>query len=225
MMKNIKTEAEQEGKEGRASDDSRAHTDSVPQGGPARPQSKPDHAAFDPARLRLSQNFAQHVGVKKLITTVSVSKPNRQQFFRIHPDQSYRLQTAVIELQSEGELYLVEPALRDDLANEIIAVELFTGIDRSDALFLLPVKLPDSTGRHNEWHRSLYEAASRAMSHWVRVVANRSLGAYEIFESSADLPDPVWPDVTFAELLRIAFRDRYIASRDHPVLRQLRGEL
>ena len=32
------------------------------------------------------------------------------------------------------------------------------------------------------------------MEKWVRVTANMSLGAYEIFEASGDLPEPVWPD-------------------------------
>ncbi len=50
-----------------------------------------------------------------------------------------------------------------------------------------------------------------------------SLGAYEIFEAASDLPDPEWPEVTFQEVLEIAFRDRFIKDFDHPVLRRLRG--
>jgi len=33
---------------------------------------------FDPAALRLDQSYADTVGVKKLLTTVPVRKPNRQ---------------------------------------------------------------------------------------------------------------------------------------------------
>ena len=51
------------------------------------------------------------------------------------------------------------------------------------------------------------------MKSWVRVTANMSLGAYEIFEASGDLPEPVWPDFSFQEILKIAFRDR-IVDRD-----------
>jgi hypothetical protein len=46
---------------------------------------------FDPAALRLDQSFAEMVGVKKLLTTVPVRKPNRQDFVRVHPDPAYRL--------------------------------------------------------------------------------------------------------------------------------------
>ncbi len=62
-----------------------------------------------------------------------------------------------------------------------------------------------------------------AMGGWVRVSANMALGAYEIFKATADLPEPEWPEVSFQEVLEIAFRDRFIGDFDHPVLQRLRG--
>ena len=44
-----------------------------------------------------------------------------------------------------------------------------------------------------------------------------SLGAYEIFQAESAIPDPVWPELTFQEISRIAFKDRLIAGPDHPV--------
>ena len=41
---------------------------------------------FNPAALRLDQSYADTVGVKKLLTTVAVRKPTRQEFVRVHPD-------------------------------------------------------------------------------------------------------------------------------------------
>ena len=63
----------------------------------------------------------------------------------------------------------------------------------------------------------------RAMTRWVRIKANMSLGAYEIFEAEGSIPDPVWPDLSFGEIYRIAFRDRLINSPDHPVIKRLHG--
>jgi hypothetical protein len=37
--------------------------------------------------------------------------------------------------------------------------------------------------------------------------------------------DPVWPELSMQELLRIAFKDRYVDTLDHIILRQLRGEV
>ena len=43
---------------------------------------------FDLEALRVSQDFVKDSGVKKLLTTVPVRKPNRQDFVREHPDSS-----------------------------------------------------------------------------------------------------------------------------------------
>ncbi len=48
---------------------------------------------FDLESLRVSQDFVKDSGVKKLLTTVPVRKPNRQDFVRVHPDSSYVLDT------------------------------------------------------------------------------------------------------------------------------------
>ena len=67
----------------------------------------------DLSSLRLDQSFADTVGVKKLLTTVPVRKPNRQDFVRVHPDPTYRLTpAAIIEVKEDREVYLVTPEWR-----------------------------------------------------------------------------------------------------------------
>ena len=61
------------------------------------------------------------------------------------------------------------------------------------------------------------------MRKWIRMKANMALGAYEIFESQGVIPDPEWPTLPFNEILRIAFRDRYVGGLDHAVIKRLRG--
>ena len=87
-----------------------------------------------------------------------------------------------------------------------------------------PVRLPREDGRLDEWNRSALEAADMARERWVRVAANMSLGAYEVYEAAGSIPDPDWPDVTFRALLEIAFKGRFIQNLDHPVIHRLRGE-
>jgi hypothetical protein len=179
---------------------------------------------FDPANLRLDQSFVETSGVKKLLTTVPVRKPNGQDFVRVHPDQAYRLTSAIIELKDDREVYLVLPHIAHELPGECSSVVLHTGINRQGVVFLWPVKLPTPDGRINEWHRSAAEAAERAMTAWLRVKADMALGAYAMFEASSTIPDPIWPTHSFKDLLTIAFRDRLVAGPDHPVIRRLRGE-
>ena len=179
---------------------------------------------FDPAALRLDQSYADTVGVKKLLTTVPVRKPNRQDFVRVHSDPRYHLTPiATIEVKEDREVYLVTPDMAQALPGEFSTVTLFTTITRQGTLHLWPVKLPTPDGRQNEWHRSAAEAAERAMQKWVRVTSSMSLGAYEIFEANGDLPEPVWPDIPFEEILKIAFHERIVDRADHPLVQRLLG--
>ena len=168
---------------------------------------------FDPESLRLSQDFSASLGVKKALLTVPVRKPSREWFVRAHPDPRYRLQTAVIALKEPPELYLVGPALWSELGGESTFAPrmLITVINRQNVIFLWDIRLPGSDGRMDSWSRSAFEAAEMATSKWVRVQANMSLGAYDVVYAE-HLPDPEWPDLPFRELLRIAFKDRFIQT-------------
>ena len=116
-----------------------------------------DEMGFDIESLRLSQDYEEHAGVKKVLTTVPVGKPHRSWFVRVRPEESFRIETAVLE--DDKEWYLLDPAIRAQLAEEFRHVVLLTAINRQKTLFLWPITLPDSEGRHNEWHRSALEGA------------------------------------------------------------------
>lgn len=179
---------------------------------------------YDPESLRLDQSFVETSGVKKLLTTVPVRKPNNQDFVRVHPDEAYRLTAAIIELKDDREVYLVLPHVAHQLPGECSPVVLHTAINRQGVTFLWPVKLPTPDGKVNEWHRSAAEAAVRAMKCWLRVKADMALGAYAMFEASSTIPEPIWPTATLKELLKIGFRDRLVDGLGHPVIKRLRGE-
>jgi hypothetical protein len=190
----------------------------------ANPATDANDSFPDLSKLRLSQEFFQGAGAKKILATVPVRKPNKQEFVRVHTDPAFREVFAAIELKDDRERYLIMPEIAAALPAEIVTEMFYTTMNRQGVVFLWPVRLPASDGRVNEWHRSLQEAAERAMHHWIRVAANMNLGAYEIMEATAKMPNPEWPEYTFQDLLRIGFRDRIISSLDHPVLKRLRGE-
>jgi hypothetical protein len=194
----------------------------------AAPEAEPTATdPYDPATLRLSQDFSASFSVKKSLLSVPVRKPDKSWFVRVHPDEAYRLQTAVIELKEDRETYLVAPALWPELTTEATFSPrvLFTTINSQSVLFLWPIRLPGPDARKDEWNRTALEAASRAVKGWVRLTANMSLGAYDVLEANGQLAEPEWPNSSFREVLRIAFQDRYIIHRDHPVLRRLRGRV
>jgi hypothetical protein len=193
---------------------------------PPAPPPTPAPDPFDPQALRLSQDFSAAAGVKKALLTVPVRKPHNSWFVRAHPSPDYRFETAVIELKEDREIYLVAPDLRDALATEptFKPKMLATAVNRQGVLFLWEVNLPRSDGRIDEWSRTALEAVTLATKGWVRVTANTAVGGYEVIQATGQLPGPAWPDLPLRELLRIAFRERYIDGLEHPVLRRLRGE-
>jgi hypothetical protein len=182
-------------------------------------------AGFDLSSLRMTQDFGSMVGVKKVITTIPVHKPHKQDFVRIRPGDDYQISTAVIEMKEDRETFLVAPELWNELPGEIVPKIFLTGMTRQGVLFLWPIRLPNADGRHDNWNRSALEAAELAKKKWIKVVSNMSLGGYEVYEATGELPDPEWPDLSFEEIMKVAFKDRYITGMDHPVIRRLNGEI
>jgi hypothetical protein len=182
---------------------------------------------FDPARLRLPQEFTVATGAKRVQTTVPVRKPSKEVFVRTHPDQTYRIVAAILELKEDREVFLVHPDLLEALAGESTVSPrlLVTTITRQKALSLWPLRLPGPDGRLDDYGRSALEIAEVAKDRWVRVIANTGGGYYDHIEAPPSLEPPEWPTTPFSELLRVGFRDRFITNLEHPVLRRLRGEV
>jgi hypothetical protein len=182
---------------------------------------------FDPANLRLDPEYLKTGGVKKLLTTVPVRKPNKQDFIRVHPDPDYRLcGVAIIELREDRETYLVSPYYARQLDPQTFNhCNLYLTVNRQKVVFLWPVKLPEPGGRISGWHSSGLEGAEKAMAQWVRVTPNMSLGAYEFFVAENPLSEPEWPSLPLRDLLQIGFKGHIIEGPDHPVMQRLRGAI
>jgi hypothetical protein len=184
---------------------------------------KPLIPGFDLDALRLPQNFGEALGVKRLITRVPVRKPIKTEFFRVRTGEAWRFQTMILELKEEGETFILSPAVWDAVPELLKPAMLHSAIDRRNNVFLIPVPLPGQDGRRNPWHQSLHSAVTTAETNWVRSVANLKQGGYDLYVADGNIADPEWPDVTFQELVQIAFRERVIDSADHPVIKQLLG--
>ncbi|MHB8969720.1 MAG: hypothetical protein ACYC3X_06110 [Pirellulaceae bacterium] len=197
--------------------------DEIPESDTETPEPAPD--PFDPESLRLSQDFAATIGVKKVLTVVRCRKPNRQEFVRVRPGAEWRLETATYEDKILREIYLVAPALRSELLGEVDPVCLFLAVNRQSDPFLWQVKLPGSDGRSNPWNESALAAAQLAQRVWVRVASNQAAGMYDAYQAGGSLTDPVWPELSFPQILKLCFKDRFVETLNHPVLKQLRGEV
>jgi hypothetical protein len=185
---------------------------------------EPSTDPFDLEALRVD---AEDAAVERVVLTVPVRRPRKQEFFRVHPADDYTLDALVYEREDglDREVYLVSPALRGELADVCKRVRIFTCLSKRGVLFLWPARIPDADGAGRPWHASALEIAEEAKKSWVRMHGNRDLGAYELFRARGDLGEPAWPDATFQELVRLAFKERLIDTPHHDVLRELHGEL
>jgi hypothetical protein len=123
--------------------------------------------------------------------------------------------------------YLVTPDLWSELVDHLRKVRLFVCIDRRSNVFLWPAKLPSADGSASarSWYQSGLRAAEQAKTLWVKIQGNKAIGAYDVIVAKGDLGDPSWPDHSFQKLIDIAFQDRLISSLDHPVIKDLYGEI
>jgi hypothetical protein len=151
-------------------------------------------------------------------------------FFRIRPELEWTFPTGLLDMgRGEDEKYVVAPNLLSEVVEtgRFKPVVLYMGITFNGVLFLSDIPTPGEDGKDNEYHRSRRIIYELGKTRWVKMQVNKDLGAYEAFEAKSMLPDPVWPEepADIIKALEICFKNNYIDSVDHAVLKELRGEL
>ena len=161
-------------------------------------------------------------GVEAVLTRMSVRKPDKMWWVRVHPEK--RQSVGLIEIDRE-ETYCVAPALFPDLMGVMKRRMLYLATTRIGNPFLWPVGTEGPDGKLDEWSRSARDGAELGMKSWVRLQSNIPNGAYDVFVAKplVPIPEPQWPTESMSELLRLAFRDKVIESPDHPIVRQMQG--
>ena len=183
---------------------------------------------FDPEQFRVSDSLGiTGDGIKKELTHVRVGKPKKSSFFRAHPDEIYRIPVTVIADDSGGmkDEYLVMPNIAFQYAEETTPKLLVLCVDKMGIpfLWLAPRVVDDSPMRTNLWNETALKGLELALSKWVRLSANMPEGCYTVHTAGAE-PDPVWPDLTMAQLIELGFgEEKIIRSDQHPLIRKLLG--
>ena len=121
--------------------------------------------------LRLPTDYEALAGVEPAHLTIKIRKPNRQEWFRVHPDPDWTFQTLTFTSQEDRELFLIDRPLQVALAPELRPVALHTTISRAGHIFLWPIPIPGLDGRRNDWHSSALEAAEISRTQWLRLAA------------------------------------------------------
>jgi hypothetical protein len=176
----------------------------------------------------LSKSVEEIAPSERIVTSLQVRKPRKDEFIRVHPD----IRVAIsIYADVENRLdYLLGPDV-------IAEVETLVGVRRvllsltatyGGEFFGWPVPVPSDV-RANRWHATAFQAAEQATRGWIRLKA--ATQEYEIYRRTInDAKAPTWPEeVPDAEhLLRLCFGPGgggdLIDDPDHELLKRLRGE-
>ncbi|MEG0044653.1 MAG: hypothetical protein RR729_01680 [Comamonas sp.] len=176
--------------------------------------------------LRLSSSYTEVLCGAPILTTVKVGKPPKAHFFRVSPDPAHQAVFVLLDgnkLDADG-MYAISPEIAAEIPDHVRAYQLRLAVTTFDVPYLVPIPLPGADGRRNVWHVSLGQAVTLAESDWIRISANTTRGAYDVFRAHNQTQEPKWPDLSFDQLLELAFRDRLILNREHQLLARLRGE-
>lgn len=98
---------------------------------------------FDLEALRMTQDFNETLGVRRMLVHVPVRKPNKMDYIRVHDGEDYRMDIGIVELKEERETYLVTPDMMPEPGlHELVApARLVTYITRQGVVVLWPLKL------------------------------------------------------------------------------------
>jgi hypothetical protein len=178
---------------------------------------------LDLSRMRVNPaKLASVVGIKA--AHIRVGRPDDQDFFRVHESELYTLDTYLLRMKADREFYFVDANLWTDprVFKELKLYRLYYYVHLSRTLGLWPVQLPDEAGNQNSWHESAMYVADQAKGRWIRMLSGAG-GYMTVIGEMED--EPVWPAMSFQEVVRTAFRAKTIVDLDHPKLKQLRGEV
>jgi len=178
----------------------------------------------DFSKFRLPTNSPGMPVAQKVLTHVPVGKPSKQKFVRVHPDESYHFECALLKLEDDDRPYLISPDIAHAVAQDLKQKILKLAIDRQGNIFLWAVPPRQEDGNENIWNQSHREIAALAETVWVRLASNSAIGAYEPFKAQGEIPEPIWPDLPLGDILEIAFGSSHIIEDlEHPALLKLWG--
>jgi hypothetical protein len=176
----------------------------------------------------ISRLFDPELGdaiTETVLHSILVRKP--KDFFRTHPDKTYRRQTEIYTHKPEGmvdeQYYLIDPAMKGRI-EEARPCTLVTVVDREGTPRLWPIPLPRDGERDNDAWKTARAAARVGLDKWVKLVwAKRAYKTRNAQQGYA--PDPDWSKLPpFNDLVRTAFGEHgIIRDENHPIYRELFG--
>jgi hypothetical protein len=181
---------------------------------------------FNIEKLVLTQNFEETGGAEKIIVRVPVRKPNRNEFFRVHQDETkFSFRCALVEDPDSRDTYVMAGELADRYPDLCRPIKIVTAINRTGDPFLWPLKMPAGDRRGGSWIDSALQAAEAAKKKWIKILADMSAKQYSVRAAIGKLEEPTWPNMDFNKFMEMAFDGFVIDKKDHPLIQRLTGKI
>jgi len=185
----------------------------------------PTNIFDDLASLRKQSKLT--VQRKSVLVNVPIDKPANNVYFRVNPDPEMQLDDSTVLRDNSGtkrSVYYVVPAMRshpklEQRLRRVTIALLYIWPGGTIQLWPVPI-VGDSTLPSWKSQRAAFELAQKS---WTQIVWNDERSDYDVEIAEAIEKEPVWPDKSMGELLKLAFADKVIDNEDHPYVRQLRG--
>jgi hypothetical protein len=183
---------------------------------------KPAFNIFDPTACLDDDDVPD---VNPPVLDIPIRRPNKLKFYRVHPTFVVDRDILVVPDGMDETTYLCYPKLIDVFPEAIKRARLYPYIGTDKTLCLWRINHATQKGgkRNQKVFDTAVRAASAAKTEWTRIWWRQEVGHYTHQTARADLGEPLWPDLTFEEMLVIAFEGMVIDSLDHEVLRELRN--
>jgi hypothetical protein len=171
------------------------------------------------------------------VLVIAVGKAPKDEYFRVHPSPDYCLPTYMVtHVQGFDTTWCV---VTPGMVELLRSIKIFPALHRIyfitsevDAWRLVPVRQARADGAQNIWNSTLEVALQRAKTEWVRLYNEQdqrsSSEGWKVFPADPGrFPDPVWPDMSMAKLIRLGFTDRgnNINGPDHPLVKKWSGRV
>jgi hypothetical protein len=171
----------------------------------------------------LGRPIDEIIASEKLLTSLPVRKPKRDEWIRIHMEISARVH--IYEARDENTFYIVLPGVVEPLQDVVRYVQLSLAVNYSGGVFVWPVTVPTERKPHRA-HITAFAAVEKAAREWIRISWGKD--EYDVYRRSSAKIEPAWPEeiTNASEMLRFAAKAggiEIIDSLDHPVVRAFQG--
>lgn len=173
--------------------------------------------------LSRSINFEEQQGAKKYQHIVPFRKPSNDIYIRVNPDLKWRSPASLHKEAETGDFYFISAEVIPLFNGSVAPYTIYSAITRQGDFLLWPIRIEESLTRQNNWISSGHKIAKQAEDKWLKISSNHKTQSYEAYVAQGEIPEPIWPEEGFEQMLDRAFKDRMVMDTDHPLIRKING--